>query len=358
MVLTTRYFPPHKLLLFLNELSEKTKVNLLGKSVKSRPIYGLKIGSGIKKILIWSQMHGNETTCTRALCELIRLIEQSEHYLKNFCFFIIPQLNPDGAETYSRFNANQIDINRDALKLSQPESKVLNKTFTEFKPDYCFNMHDQRSVFSAGDFEKAAAISFLSPAMDDAKTISDSRKESMLLIADINKMLQKKIPGQVGRYNDKYNAECFGDKFSKKGVPTILFEAGHSKTDYSRSFSKELMFLSLKKALNSIVNKSFLTGSCKDYFKIPENKQKYVDIIIKNATVIDQNLIYHNHQLAIQYDEVLKNQSIFLQPTYHSHGKSLKLYSHSAINLGKKFSSKEFIFKENEIIDISFFSSK
>ncbi len=129
---------------------------------------------------------------------VISFIERSESYLKNFCFFIIPQLNPDGAKAYSRFNANQVDINRDALKLSQPESKVLNKIFTEFKPDYCFNMHDQRSVFSAGDSEKAAAISFLSPAIDDTKTISNSRKESMLLIADINKMLQKKIPGRRG----------------------------------------------------------------------------------------------------------------------------------------------------------------
>ncbi|MDG2146697.1 MAG: DUF2817 domain-containing protein [Flavobacteriaceae bacterium] len=358
MVLTTRYFPPHKLLLFLSGLSGRTEVDLLGKSVKNSPIYGLKIGSGVKKILIWSQMHGNETTCTRALCRLIKLIEQSESYLKNLRFLIIPQLNPDGAKAYSRFNANQIDINRDALKLSQPESKVLNKVFTEFKPDYCFNMHDQRSVFSAGDPEKAAVISFLSPAMDDAKTISDSRKESMLLIADINKLLQKKIPGQVGRYNDRYNAECFGDNFSKKGAATILFEAGHSKTDYSRSFSKDLMFLSLKKALNSIINKSFLSGLCEDYFKIPENNQKYVDVIINNATVIDQNLIYHNHQLAIQYDEVLKNKNIFLQPTYHSHGKSLKLYSHSTINLSKKLYSKEFIFKENEIVDISFFPDK
>ena len=358
MVLTTRYFPPHKLLFFLSELSGKTEVDLLGKSVKNSPIYGLKIGSGVKKILIWSQMHGNETTCTRALCRLIKLVEQSEYYLRNFRFLIIPQLNPDGAKEYSRFNANQIDINRDALKLSQPESKVLNKVFAEFKPDYCFNMHDQRSVFSAGDSEKAAVISFLSPAMDNAKTISDSRKESMLLIADINKMLQKKIPGQVGRYNDRYNAECFGDNFSKKGTATILFEAGHSKTDYSRSFSKDLMFLSLKKVLNSIINKSFLSGLCEDYFKIPENNQKYVDVIINNVTVIDQNLIYHNHQLAIQYSEVLKNQSIFLQPTYHSHGKSLKLYSHSTINLSKKLYSKEFIFKENEIVDISFFPDK
>tara|TARA_B100000579_G_scaffold145602_1_gene118132 strand:- start:47 stop:706 length:660 start_codon:yes stop_codon:yes gene_type:complete len=219
-------------------------------------------------------------------------------------------------------------------------------------------MHDQRSVFSVGDYEKASIISFLSPAMDEVKTISASRRESMLLIAEITKILQKKIPGQVGRYNDRYNANCFGDNFSKKGVPTILFEAGHSKDDYSRSFSKDLILLSLKTALSLIINKKFLNGSTKDYFQIPENREKYVDLIIKNATVVDKNTVYYNRQLAVQYNEVLNKKSIFLQPTFHSHRKNLNLYSHSTINLSKDLSSKKIVFKKNEIIDISFFSNK
>ena len=358
MVFAHRYFPPQKLLLFLNELSGEFKVQLLGKSVKNSPIFGIKIGSGIKKILIWSQMHGNETTSARALCKLIKDLLRSKSYLKNLQLFIIPQLNPDGAAAYSRFNANGIDINRDALNLSQPESKVLQKIFNEFQPEYCFNMHDQRSVFSAGDYEKASIISFLSPAMDEVKTISSSRRESMLLIAEINKILQKKIPGQVGRYNDRYNANCFGDNFSKNGVPTILFEAGHSKNDYSRSFSKDLILLSLKTALSSIIKKKFLNRSPKNYFQIPENRENYVDLIIKNATVVDNNTVYYDRQLAVQYNEVLNKKSIFLQPTFHSHRENLKLYSHSTINLSKDLSSKEFIFKKNGIIDISFFSNK
>tara|TARA_X000000368_G_scaffold125610_1_gene98584 strand:+ start:707 stop:1783 length:1077 start_codon:yes stop_codon:yes gene_type:complete len=358
MVFTDRYFSPHKLLLFINELSGKFKVQLLGKSVKNSPIYGLKIGSGIKKVLIWSQMHGNETTSARAVCRLIKYLLPSRSNLKNLQLFIIPQLNPDGAAAYSRFNANGVDINRDALNLSQPESKVLQKIFNEFQPDYCFNMHDQRSVFSAGDYEKASVISFLSPAIDKIKTISTAREESMLLVSEINKILQKKVPGQVGRYNDQYNADCFGDKFSKRGVPTILFEAGHSKKDYSRSFSKDLIFFSLKTALSSIINKKFLSGSHKDYFRIPENRVKYVDIIINSATVVDKNIVYYDHQLAVQYNEVLTKQSIFLQPTFHSHGKNLNLYCHSKINLDKNFESKEFIFEKNKIIDISFFPKK
>ena len=51
-------------------------------------------------------------------------------------------VNPDGAKLYTRVNANEVDLNRDSVNLSQPESKVLRNVFEEFKPDYCFNLHD------------------------------------------------------------------------------------------------------------------------------------------------------------------------------------------------------------------------
>ena len=47
------------------------------------------------------------------------------HILKACTLYIIPILNPDGAKAYTRLNANEVDLNRDAQDLSQPESKVL-----------------------------------------------------------------------------------------------------------------------------------------------------------------------------------------------------------------------------------------
>ena len=46
-----------------------------------------------------------------------------------------------------------------------------------------------------------------------------------------------------------------------------------------------MILLSLKTALSLIINKKFLNGSTKDYFQIPENREKYVDLIIKNAKI-------------------------------------------------------------------------
>ncbi|MFT7429260.1 MAG: murein tripeptide amidase MpaA, partial [Nonlabens sp.] len=121
---------------------------VIGESVLKRSIYGLKIGSGKVKILAWSQMHGNESSTTRAICELLRSSDL-EHMLENIELYIIPILNPDGADNWTRVNANNVDLNRDAVLLSQPESIVLRKVFDDFQPHYCFNLHGQRSIYGS-----------------------------------------------------------------------------------------------------------------------------------------------------------------------------------------------------------------
>jgi hypothetical protein len=52
------------------------------------------------------------------------------------------------------------------------------------------------------------------------------------LIANINTVLQRYIPGQIGRFDDSFNLNCIGDTFQAMGVPTLLFEAGHFEGDY------------------------------------------------------------------------------------------------------------------------------
>ncbi len=46
-------------------------------------------------------------------------------------------LNPDGAEKWTRTNANDVDLNRDSQNLTQPESQILRKCIEDFKPDLC-----------------------------------------------------------------------------------------------------------------------------------------------------------------------------------------------------------------------------
>lgn len=57
-------------------------------------------------------------------------------------------LNPDGAEAYTRVNGNNIDLNRDAVARKAKESKLLRTALEAFKPQFCFNLHDQRTIFN------------------------------------------------------------------------------------------------------------------------------------------------------------------------------------------------------------------
>ena len=321
-------------LLFLKyRLIKQLKV--LGNSGMGLPIYGLKIGKGKTKVLIWSQMHGNESTTTKSLFDFYEFLSKkknSYNILNSITYLIIFQLNPDGANLYSRNNANDVDLNRDALLLKEPESNVLNDTFVSFKPNYCFNLHGQRTIYRVSGSNNPASISFLSPSVSNNNIITDSRKTSMQLIFEAYKVLIKKYKNIVSRYDDSFNINCFGDSFTKRGVPTVLIEAGHYPDDFYRTFSRKMVFNSLVIISNSISSNSFKKTDYIEYFKIPENKDDLRDVIIKNFSVKLNGKIIKNQEISIQYREELDDKKINFIPVIDEisnklHYKSCKEYT-------------------------------
>lgn len=334
--LSGRYIHNEHILPLLNVLKSNLKIEEIGKSVLKKPLFCIKIGKGPKRVLMWSQMHGNESTTTKAVFDLINtLISDSNGELKTIfdtcTICIIPILNPDGALTYTRFNAKNIDLNRDAKDLTQPESLVLNAVFKQFKPDYCFNLHGQRTIFSAGNTNNPATVSFLSPAQDENRTITESRKVSMEIIASMNKVLQKQIPNQVGVYDDSFNINCVGDTFQSHNVPTILFEAGHYPNDYQREKTREFIYQSLLVALVYISNNQVTGSKYEGYLNIQENKKRFFDIILRNAKWNGNTT-----DIAIQFEEVLENNKIKFVKRLKKFGNLNEYFGHEDVNLGKK----------------------
>ena len=304
-----RYIFSQHLKPLIKKHSDNFLIETIGQSVLGENISVIKIGSGKTKILMWSQMHGNESTTTKAVLDLCNLFNDSSEneiksILKTCTIAIIPMLNPDGAKAYTRLNANKIDLNRDAQDLSQPESVALSTFFNKFKPDFCFNLHGQRTIFSAGNINKPATVSFLAPAQDEACTVTDNRKIAMTIIVKMNKNLQLQIPKQVGIYDDAFNINCVGDTFQSYNVPTVLFEAGHFEGDYNREVVREYIFQSLLIAIHCIASNQLDGEGYEDYFKIPENEKRFYDIIIRNAKVELDNK-EQILDIAIQYQETL-----------------------------------------------------
>ena len=288
---------------------------IIGHSVQNKPIYSYQIGTGSIKIFMWSQMHGNESTTTKALFDFLNLLHSNHELAQTFCnhftFCFLPMVNPDGAELYTRENANQVDLNRDALNLSQPESKLLRQTFDEFQPNLCYNLHDQRTIFSAGENGKVATVSFLAPSFNEERAINDVRSKAMNVIVAMNNELQNHIPNQVGRFDDAFNLNCIGDRFTSLQVPTILFEAGHFPDDYYREYTRKMIFIALISGLKHIYENDIVNNENENYLLIPQNNTSFYDFIYKNVKIYyDDKEIITN--FAAQYKEELIDGKIQL----------------------------------------------
>jgi hypothetical protein len=319
----------------LNSLPSIYSKSQIGESVNGLPIYKLSVGTGDKKVLMWSQMHGNESTTTKALFDLLNFlsssIELSGRILEKCELHIIPMLNPDGSALYTRTNFNNVDLNRDAQRLSQPESKALRSVFEEIKPHFGFNLHDQRTIFNPKGVAKPATVSFLAPSADVEKKITVPRRKAMELIVAMNNALQLKIHGQIGRYDDGFNLNCVGDTFQSLKTATILFEAGHYPDDYQREITRELIWDSLITALDYIASNSLDLDIADKYFEIPENEKRFFDILIENVLVKEQEKTSYK-DVAVQFKEKLKDDKVIFVPEIKGIGNFKKYFAHAKID--------------------------
>ena len=336
----------------MDKLKHKFKIKTIGQSHLKNDIYSITMGTGIKKILIWTQMHGNESTGTKALFDLIEFLT-SKHELSNIAHSIlkectitcIPILNPDGAIAYTRVNAQNIDLNRDVIDKEAIESEILQEVLNQINPEYCFNMHDQRTIFSVGKENSPATISFLAPSIDEQRSLTEGRKRTMEVIVSMHELLQEFIPNQIGRYTDVFYPTATGDNFQKMGHNTILIESGHYKDDYLREKTRKYTFFSLLQGLNYIANDTE-NVDYKAYFTIPNNKKNYLDVIFKGISFKNEMV-----DVGVLFEERLKGDKILFLPKINEI-ENLNNYNANKIisNLGLSFSDKEKmnIWLENE----------
>lgn len=297
----------------LLELQRQGKVSVLGKSVLGKPIYVYRNGRGATKVMMWSQMHGNESTTTKALFDFFNFVdsEQGKELKEAFTFCVIPMLNPDGAEKWTRNNANDIDLNRDSQNLTQPESRILRQCIEDFQPDYCYNLHDQRTIFGVEGTKNPATISFLAPSYDEEKSVNDTRKEAMQLIVAMNQVLQAYIPNRTSRFDDGFNINCIGDTVQNLGIPTVLIEAGHYPGDYQREVTRKYIFIALIAGLIWVKSKYKKDLEVLKYYDISDNTKSFYDFIYKKVRFnYDNKEIITN--FAVQFREnLLKDEILF-----------------------------------------------
>lgn len=303
-----RYFPPESVnrLIAVNNY----QYEVIGKSFQHRPIVKLSVGKGDFKIIFWAQMHGNESTASRAMFDFWKLLSTENVWvhkvLSEFTIDFIPQLNPDGAQVYTRRNAANIDINRDFIAMQSPEIQALQGLVNSENYNLLFNLHDQRTIFHPKGQKLPATLSFLAPATDVSDASPDNRKFAIQIIACMIQKLMGYIPNQIARFTHEYYPKATGDNFQRLGFPTILIECGHYPSDYKRNITRKYTFIAILAALDGIIQKNYQFIDPNIYHSIPQNEQKSYDIIYKGIMVKNEfNEMITD--LGIQFEERLED---------------------------------------------------
>jgi hypothetical protein len=115
--------------------------------------------SGKTRVYLQGGIHAGEIAGKEALLILLRELSQGRHsqWADSLVLLVAPLYNADGNERVSllnrsrqhgplggmgqRANAQELDLNRDHLKLDAPESRSLAKMFVEYDPHVAVDLH-------------------------------------------------------------------------------------------------------------------------------------------------------------------------------------------------------------------------
>ena len=135
----------------IGKKSDLIKTGVIAKTAEGRELYAVFFSKGIFgknkskiKVLIFAQQHGNEQSGKEGALLLIdELLKPENRYLFNkIDFALVPQMNPDGSEKNQRRNNNKMDLNRNHLILTEPETIGLHNLFNKYLFEVTMDVHE------------------------------------------------------------------------------------------------------------------------------------------------------------------------------------------------------------------------
>ncbi len=200
----TQYSQHEDITRFLSELdhlSEELAVQIIGQTKETNE-YGVKdlylciiTEEGIDNpqeikrekpsVLIVASQHGNEQSAKEAVLQLVRDASDGElkPILKKINILLIPQANPYGNQLDQRQNEQNLDLNRDHVKLESPEVKAIHRVFRLWMPEVTMDVHEK------GDDYYRVSIGCVSNA-NIHQNLQDFSRNTIL--AEVKKDLEKK----------------------------------------------------------------------------------------------------------------------------------------------------------------------
>ena len=283
----------------------------IGKSINGRPIRAVTYGRGPTTVLLWSQMHGDESTASMSLADIFAYLAATdpdplrERLARELTVTFVPMLNPDGAELFQRENAAGIDVNRDGRQLSTPEARALKGLRDRLRPDFGFNLHDQNARTRVGARGLQAGIALLAPAHDESRAYNATRSRARLVAARIAAIVQSEIPGRVAKYDDAFNPRAFGDLMQQWGTSTVLIESGALPNDPQKQRLRALNVAAILGALDAIATGYYSAADPNDYESLPRNASGASDLLVLGGRLVLPGHAPLLADLAINYDDAV-----------------------------------------------------
>jgi hypothetical protein len=291
------------------------RVEEVGRSVEGRALRTITIGSGPDTVLLWSQMHGDESTATMALADLFRWFANTrgearddarrDRLTRGLTLVFLPMLNPDGAERFQRENAHGVDINRDARALATPEGRALKAVRDRLRPAFGFNLHDQSARTRAGRDGPQAGIALLAPAPDAARSWNATRARARLVAATLVASLEGELPRRLAVYDDAFNPRAFGDLMQQWGTSTVLIESGALPGDPEKQRLRALHVGALLTVLDALATGAYRTADAVWYDALPQNAGGAYDLLVRGAQLVLPGRPPARVDVAVNFDDAV-----------------------------------------------------
>lgn len=233
---------PEAVVAYLEAVAERSdwlRFSSLGRSARGRPLLAAQLGhpaapSTGARVVALARQHGDEPAPTLAALRLIHRLALEpcpgdDALLWRVALAVVPLVNPDGAAAFRRRNGNAADLNRDWERLSQPETRAVDRFVRDWKPQLLLDLHEMLPEDrSPGYFIQANQHSWRPGAAGERFARAHA--------AILKRLRAVGCPARV--VSDRHSRTLAHTEFARRGIPALLLEsqvyAGGAERDLPR----------------------------------------------------------------------------------------------------------------------------
>lgn len=237
--------------LFLKELaaySSKITTSVVGQAAGGADMVLVKLAAEVpskRTILFIAQQHGSELSGREAMFTLLRdWADRTDstflNYLKTTTILCIPTAHPDNVIT--RENVNKVNVNRDHLNLTQPESRVIHTVIRDHKPSIIIDLHEGANIVK--DYATAPPLN------------TNSDPEVLYLSSQMNDVVVNALTGaghtvELYQNGNIVGPEYFSESGALRNAVSLLLETRRVyDKDGDAEFRQRLQIIAVEAIIN------------------------------------------------------------------------------------------------------------